>query len=446
MSAAAYDEFRRLNNEEFDNGGQYIRTFRSAEDEYRSKSRAAIIIIVILIVLIIVAIILFIIWRNKKTTSSGTGTTPPPPTTTKCDSNIYCSGNTPVCNLALGVCVQCGANSDCSGSTPACKTSTNTCVECQASSDCNANNPICDTVTNKCGQCNTSSDCSVSNPICNTTSHKCIQCQTNTDCPGGTGVCNTSTNTCIQCNSNSDCPGLGVCSNQICCDPSPPSITTIIPIISSNSSITITYTFVQPTAGAVLNYVLQTPGGVQLFAGSTAATGTLTISESNLTIAIPKLFPTVGYQIKLAIQYTCASINSTTAFTTSATITMPSCSNPTPANQGVANASGIPFFLSYNGMAIRMFTLTADINVGVLTYGTAGLHPNLAQNYYSNSGTSTFSQTTCDLLGCSTSLFRFVEVPYYGPVGTSCFVTYFLITNGSCISKLATEIPFTRTF
>lgn len=194
------------------------------------------------------------------------------------------------CNTSDGNCVECLIDSNCFGSKPVCKTSNHTCVACTVDANCGPGR-TCDTSNNTCiaQTCSSNPDCNHSEfPLC--ISGTCQQCAVNGDCSTNTNYssqgknfCNGS-NTCVQCNVDTDCPTSpnAICTDGTCINSTPPNITSVTPTTSINSTITGTYTMVQPTSG--------TDEVVKLQARATSGTGSITGNTLTITFA-PNAYP-----------------------------------------------------------------------------------------------------------------------------------------------------------
>jgi len=240
----------------------------------KKKKRTGLIIGIIIgaVVLLIIIIVIIILLTRNKTTNPGTS----------CTSNANCTGGK-VCNTTTGVCVTCLTDSQCSGSTPKCKTSTGTCVGCNVNSDCGAG-LVCNSSSNTCvgGPCTTGADCtSAGFPVCVTGT--CRQCSTNVNCSSNTiyssqgkNTCNLANFTCVQCDIPADCPTApnATCSNNVCCDVTPPTIAPLTATLAADSSITGTFSWTQPATGLTATRQLQ----------ARAASVTGSISSDNLTV------------------------------------------------------------------------------------------------------------------------------------------------------------------
>lgn len=292
----------------------------------------------------------------------------------------------------------------------------------------------------------TSNDSCPLGKVCNTTTHQCVTCFTNANCPTGE-KCDPSSYTCKQCLADADCPG-GVCDSGTCCVSSDPAITSVTTTMSTNSSFTVNYTYGQTSnSTAQVEVTVQTPSGVTLSTKLLPATGTVTLDEGTLALPNQHLYPGVSYRVMIRIKYSCVTVtNVFTNYTPFTSFTMPTCSTGIATNDGMANGADNPFFDNYPGAIIRFFSRSDAFDIGVISSLTSGIHPNLAENYYSDIAITQKNFTSCDpILGCSSSNLDFAKVPYGGAVGTTYYYRYFNI-GGSCISQFATEIPFTRTF
>jgi hypothetical protein len=108
-----------------------------------------------------------------------------------CDEDSDCGGDTPVCDVGLGYCVQCDT-----GKTDA----------------CTGDSPICDTVANVCEGCASDAECAAEDnslPAC-AAGGACVECtDTNEDaCTGGQTACDLDNNICVFC-TESDADACG---------------------------------------------------------------------------------------------------------------------------------------------------------------------------------------------------------------------------------------------
>jgi hypothetical protein len=134
-----------------------------------------------------------------------------PDQTSACAS--ACSGATPVCDAASGMCVGCLASADCTGALKACDVATKTCVACIDDSSCTDPTNTCDTSTNSCVQCVGNANCTdPTSSRCDANS--CGACMSDNDCShiAGKGIC--SGGACVECtvSDESACAGKS-------CDP-----------------------------------------------------------------------------------------------------------------------------------------------------------------------------------------------------------------------------------
>jgi uncharacterized repeat protein (TIGR01451 family) len=129
-----------------------------------------------------------------------------------------CTGNTPICNIALGVCAACNGDFG-SGQSRACPTaiapaceSSGACGQCSASDQalCTGNTPVCNTTLGVCAACNGDNGSGASRacptagaPACEP-SGACGQCSAGDQalCTGNTPICNVALGVCAACNGN----------------------------------------------------------------------------------------------------------------------------------------------------------------------------------------------------------------------------------------------------
>ena len=149
-----------------------------------------------------------------------------PPDATLCSP--ACSGATPVC-VAAGVCGECASASDCVGNPNGAVCSPeHECVQCNASTDCAglAATPVCNVAMHLCvpcmgmetGACSTTP----STPACDT--NNTCTC-TPASCTTATAArCDDSTNACAPCTANADCGSVGAPNNQRCVNPGPSGV------------------------------------------------------------------------------------------------------------------------------------------------------------------------------------------------------------------------------
>jgi len=437
MSAQSYADFQARNIDEYNKGGEYNTIYNSYSN--RSPSTAVVIIVIVIIIILFVILFYFLIRARKTTTTTSS-------TTTGCILNNICKGATPVCNTGTDKCVACLVPSDCPIGSPVCNPD-NTCTQCNVDGDCPSGVHICNTTNHTCVACMAPGDCPTNIPVC-TTNNTCVQCLANTDCTTGAHQCNTTTNTCIECNVAGDCTSPAVCNSHTCCDLTGPTIETIIPTTSGDSSIAIYYTFTQPPTGATLTVSLYTvpSNGTPIYTTTIPATGSVILTESGMNMPIKYLFPGAYYSAQLQINYVCGGSNVSTNVTHSNNIYMLNCNDTSSVqNNGVYNSSGNPLYYNYAGMIILFLNNTSTFNIAVTVNGSPGVHPNLAQRWYPNIATMNENPTVGGPCPC----YQFAEVPYYGAVGTTCYVNYYVIgSSGHCISNapITGEVAFTRGF
>ncbi len=141
----------------------------------------------------------------------GGGTTPACQSTGRCgqcsaSNKTLCTGTTPNCDDAAGLCVGCSSSADCSGATPICNATTKACRACSQDSECPMMTPACQS-TGACGLCSATNKqrCTGATPACNPTTVACVECVANTDCPMARAVCDLPTHTCKGCLTDADC-------------------------------------------------------------------------------------------------------------------------------------------------------------------------------------------------------------------------------------------------
>jgi len=158
-------------------------------------------------------------------TAGGTGSSETAPAGGYCEGNLDCSGATPVCDVAAGVCVPCVGPGDCKDpAKPVCETTgslKNTCVQCSQSAAalCVGSTPVCQ-ADDTCG-CTKSSDCPAALHVCDPGTHTCIaHCLADTDCPAAPFThCDkaASSPSCVECTTDAQCPNGRVCSASRSC-------------------------------------------------------------------------------------------------------------------------------------------------------------------------------------------------------------------------------------
>jgi hypothetical protein len=118
-----------------------------------------------------------------------------------------------VCDPNRGLCFQCVAKTDCADNGQDCVN--NACVDvpsCQSSSDCKSK--LCDTDNNLCVECLADGDC--------TADQHCVQntcqaaCTTDKQCTPQGMLCDLTTSICVLCKAQTDCPESAYCQDGLC--------------------------------------------------------------------------------------------------------------------------------------------------------------------------------------------------------------------------------------
>jgi hypothetical protein len=128
--------------------------------------------------------------RNAGGVGGGTGGTTSS-TGFACPSE--CLEDTPLCNEAMGRCVECLHDGDCAeDDRPWCDSASGVCVNCLSDADC-SDTLICELVSHQCRlTCSSSSDCATNAEdasLCDPNTLTCVNCLTNNDCPSKQQVC-----------------------------------------------------------------------------------------------------------------------------------------------------------------------------------------------------------------------------------------------------------------
>ncbi len=124
-----------------------------------------------------------------------------------------CTGATPICDEANGVCKTCMADTDCGGGTPICDTAANDgkgqCVGCRDTDDCTAPS-VCDTTTHTCVGCTETLGCSGETPVCE--EGHCVACTATAGCDAGE-ICDLSApgGKCVICTATAGCGPAEIC-------------------------------------------------------------------------------------------------------------------------------------------------------------------------------------------------------------------------------------------
>lgn len=276
-------------------------------------------------------------------------------------------------------------------------------------------------------------------------------CTSSSQCPASTPVCSTA-GVCVQCQGAEGCSGSATCSGTACCTSETPSITNVSSSVSSNSSFTVTYTYSQkaptsPSSTAVqVEVSLQTPAGNVLATILRQATGSVTLTETDLNLPNQHLFPGVEYRVKIRIKYNCGGTSNLFTSQTSATnFTMGGCvDTAVPITQGPANTGGIGAYGGFTGMSIRLFSYGQPIIIGTIISPTSGIHPNLAEIYYGAINSENLNIPPDPETPGFMS--QWARVPYPGEIGSTNYVRIFRVNPGFCISPLSIEYTFLRTY
>jgi hypothetical protein len=124
-------------------------------------------------------------------------------------NTTQCSGATPECDVAVGLCVACLTDGDCKDpSRPRCDTSHQCVASCTGNGQCPSERPVCATTGPLAGTCTEcepgqTAHCTESTPVCDGGTDTCVGCVSTMDCPHG--VCAPLTHTCVGCESSGDC-------------------------------------------------------------------------------------------------------------------------------------------------------------------------------------------------------------------------------------------------
>ncbi len=155
-----------------------------------------------------------------------------------------CSGDTPVCDEDLDLCVACSSDDDCGGDTPFCDTAQNLCVACLADGDCDDSLFCNGAETCTDGACGEGTDpCQGATPVCDEAQDICTppECTVDGDCDDGlfcngpetcadgscadgaapcggdTPICDEADDTCVTgCLTDDDCGDAYTCQANVC--------------------------------------------------------------------------------------------------------------------------------------------------------------------------------------------------------------------------------------
>lgn len=264
--------------------------------------------------------------------------------------------------------------------------------------------------------CTTDSQC-LAPKVCNTSMKRCVDCNTNSQCTGSAfPFCRTETNACVRCLTNSDCNAINsTCSNNICCDSTPPVVNSVTSTISADTRLQINLEIKQPIATSKVFVVLEDPSGFPLISKactdvkgtgnsiqckadsdcppgdacvdqkcevpgcvSLAAGSFILISSSSIGIPIVAGTP---YRVRVKIVYDCGAIkNASTAFSSPFSFVTGGCvTNPIPRTiSSIQDAWSIYF---YDGVIITFSVPNSSPNflVGIIGSKTVNFHPNRAE-------------------------------------------------------------------
>jgi Cys-rich repeat protein len=124
-------------------------------------------------------------------------------------NKTLCTGATPECDVALGLCVACLTDGDCKDpARPRCDAGHQCVAACTGNGQCPTDRPVCATsgpLTGTCTECEPgqTAHCTGTTPVCDAASDTCVGCTRTTDCPSG--VCASVTETCVGCETSDDC-------------------------------------------------------------------------------------------------------------------------------------------------------------------------------------------------------------------------------------------------
>jgi hypothetical protein len=273
------------------------------------------------------------------------------------------------------------------------------------------------------GTCTNNTQCTAPK-VCNVSAQRCVDCLTNAQCGGAFKFCRTDTNTCVACVTNSDCSTANsTCSNNVCCDSTPPVISNITPSNGLDPRVQLNLDIKQPVGSSKVLVILEDPTGFPLLnkfcndvkgsgasisctTASTCPTGDQCVGQicsipSCLTFAAGafilliqssigiKLFTGASYRVRVKIVYDCGSSkNLATAFSPVRDFTMPACATLSAPisisfieEVAVSEPNGLRLILQVNlPIANEIFpgVSTPDILVGFVIGLTKGFHPNRA--------------------------------------------------------------------
>ena len=122
---------------------------------------------------------------------------------TSCTDNGDCSGDAPLCETTLKLCVPCLKNSDCASGGHCLGNACVTLTACRNTRDYCNSDQVCDPSRGLCFECVSSTDCGSDEDCVNNTCVHVPPCQSDNDC--GTQVCDTNKKQCVECLSDGDC-------------------------------------------------------------------------------------------------------------------------------------------------------------------------------------------------------------------------------------------------
>lgn len=274
-------------------------------------------------------------------------------------------------------------------------------------------------------------------------------CSKNADCSGSTPVCSATLKQCVQCDGTLGCGGTATCSKNTCCSATPPKITSVTTDVSKDSSFTVGYTYHQKspdspsTAGAQVEVAVHTPCGVLLGKVLRLATGSVTVSESELNLPNKHLFPGTKYLLRIRIKYNCGgTVGLFTEQTEPKKFNMEICDEAAvPKSQGTDNAGGKAVYSGFSGMAVRLLDYDSVFIIGAVISKDPDVHPNLAEIYYA--GTFTQNLQTQANPSDPNKFPQWAAIPYPGSVGSTNYIRIF--RHGErCNSALSESYVFFR--
>lgn len=118
------------------------------------------------------------------------------------------------CDVTLHRCVQCVSMGDCSGGS--CDPTTHRCVTTCAGG-CSGETPTCDTARGICVKCRTAADCTSATEkrVCDPVDGRCVSCVADAECPPFAPRCDRLLGRCVQCVGQNDCSAGKICNVSI---------------------------------------------------------------------------------------------------------------------------------------------------------------------------------------------------------------------------------------